>query len=227
MRVGRSIQKAIDEAQAGDLESAMMHACNAVDGTAAKVLDHISGNNLRFTTFIRDNYDIFGPMAAPGVNVRESRFPVNVERPKAPGGLPDIADVVYGIHRCCHGHGDALPDGFELMDDGPEVGLMRMHFERGSVRLSKSTIYGLLALAVVEPANANETIPSDYRLTYNDQAFFIHDWWGKKDEFREVLKERDLPSVVLDFSEWARDAQEPNDVAVSSTRSNGQTGVSR
>lgn len=227
MRVGRSIQKAIDEAQAGDLESAMMHACMAVDGTAGNVRQDILGNNLRFTTFIRDNYDIFGPMAAPGVNVHESRFPVKVERPKAPGGLPDIADVVYGIHRCCHGHGDALPDGFELMDDGPEVGLMRMHFERGSVRLSKSTIYGLLALAVLEPANAGETIPIDYRLTYNNQAFFIHDWWGKKDEFREVLKERDLPSVVLDFSEWARDAQEPKGVVAPSMVSNVQTGVSR
>lgn len=28
--------------------------------------------------------------------------------------LPDIADVLYHVHRCAHGHGDEVVDGFEL-----------------------------------------------------------------------------------------------------------------
>jgi hypothetical protein len=56
MEVGRSVTKAIDEFEAGDLESAMLHACNAVDGTAMKSLPSITGSNLRFTTLLRNNY---------------------------------------------------------------------------------------------------------------------------------------------------------------------------
>lgn len=46
MRVGRSIQKAITKAQAGDLESVMMRACSAVDGTAAKRLEILGAQEL-------------------------------------------------------------------------------------------------------------------------------------------------------------------------------------
>jgi hypothetical protein len=90
----------------------MMHACNAVDGTAGKV-GGAGGNNFRFTNFLRDRYATFGPMAAPGINLEATRFPVRLRNPKAPGGQPDLADVIHGIHRCYHGHGEELPEGFD------------------------------------------------------------------------------------------------------------------
>jgi hypothetical protein len=37
MEVGRSVSKAIADRLAGDMDSAMLHACNAVDGTAKKI----------------------------------------------------------------------------------------------------------------------------------------------------------------------------------------------
>jgi hypothetical protein len=130
MNVGSSVRMAIKDWESGELDSAMLHACNAVDGTAAKVYPTL-GSNPRFTGLLRENYDVFGPMAAPGINVWETRFPVKVARPKADGGLPDIADVVYGIHRCTHGHGNELPDGFELLRDaaGPPR-YTRMHMRK-------------------------------------------------------------------------------------------------
>jgi hypothetical protein len=110
-KVGHSVRKAIDDWELGEREFAMLHACNAVDGTASKLHPKL-GSDARFTKMLRDNYAIFGPMAAPGVDLVNTRWPVEVSRPKASGGRPDIADVIYGIHRCAHGHGDALPDGF-------------------------------------------------------------------------------------------------------------------
>jgi hypothetical protein len=38
MNVGESVRKAIDDWEHGELEAAMLHACNAVDGTAKKLI---------------------------------------------------------------------------------------------------------------------------------------------------------------------------------------------
>ena len=91
MDVGNSVRKAIDDHMKGELDAAMLHACNAVDGTAAKVHPSL-GSNARFTRLLRENYFILEPMAAPGRDADNTRFPVKVDRPKAPGGLPDFAD---------------------------------------------------------------------------------------------------------------------------------------
>src|ERR1022692_3938964 len=110
MDVGNSVRKAIEDWRDGELDAAMLHACMAIDGTAKKVYPSATGSAARFTRLLRDNYvAILEPTAVPGVNLEETRFPVKVEKIRAPGGgLPDFADVIYGIHRCHHGHGQAL-----------------------------------------------------------------------------------------------------------------------
>lgn len=89
----------------------------------------------------------------------------------APGGKPDIADVIYGIHRCTHGHGDELPDGFDLLEDvaGPK-GITRIVVERGAVQLSDRIVFALIAVAVLSPVNATESVPEGYHLTYGHSA---------------------------------------------------------
>jgi hypothetical protein len=115
------------------------------------------GSNARFTQLLRDNYTVFGPMGMSGIDIANTRFPVKVARPKAAGDTPDIADVIYGIHRCTHGHGDELPDGFELIPDasGPSR-ITRMWIEKGKVRLSDRSIFGLLSVAVLSPVNTDQ-----------------------------------------------------------------------
>lgn len=204
MNVGSSVRKAIDDWEQGELESAMLHACNAVDGTAKKVYPTLS-SNARFTRFLRENYTIFGPMGAPGINLVETRFPVKVAKPKAEGGKPDIADVIYGIHRCAHGHGDDLPAGFELLPDaaGP-AGYTHMEIEQGRVRLSDRVIFGLLAVAVLSPANIGQTVPDGYHLTFgrNKVVLFINEWWGRATDFASIAAQEPLPQVKLDFGDW-------------------------
>lgn len=205
MRVGESVKLAIDAWTRGEPDHAMLHACNAVDGTAKKAYPGITGSNRRFTTLLRDNYDVLGPMAAPGINLAETPFPIKVQNPKAKG-RPDIADLIYGIHRCSHGHGDELPGGFELLPDAAqEVGRTRILIEKtGKVRLSDRVIFGLLAVAVFAPVNADQAVPDGYRLIFGKQQLVlpINEWWGRHDDFGAVAATEPMPSVKLDFGDW-------------------------
>lgn len=202
MNVGNSIRKAIDDWESADLDSAMLHACNAIDGTARKVYPS-TGSNARFTELLRCNYSILGPMAAPGIDLVNTRWPVLVDRPKAPGGKPDFADVVYGVHRCCHGHGDELPAGFKLFEDaGGPARLTRMSVEKGVVRLSDRTIFGLIAVAVMNPVNIDQRVPDGYNLTFANEKLMINNWWGRAADFPSLAAIDPMPNVLLDFGDW-------------------------
>lgn len=203
MNVGNSVRKSIDDWQVGENDSAMLHACNAIDGTAKKVHSKI-GSNARFTKLLRDNYSILGPMGMPGIDLVETRFPVSVEHPKAPGGKPDLADVIYGIHRCSHGHGDELPGGFELIQDaaGP-ARHTRIEVVKGAIRLSDRIIFGLIAVAVLSPMNKGQTVPDGYFLTFGaSEKLIINEWWGRASDFSAVVAQDPTPLVKLDFGDW-------------------------
>lgn len=203
MKITDSVRKAIDDWEQHELESAMLHACNAVDGTAKKFYPSIKGNNERFTRFLRCNYDVLSPMGAPGINLEKTRFPVNLPNAKASEGEPDIADIIYGIHRCSHGHGDELPDGFSLIEDtyGPNR-ITHMEVSKGKVRLSDRIIFGLLAAVVFSPINSDLVTNTldGYFLRYGDcPPMLINEWWGRKNDFEAVIKMDPIPQVILDF----------------------------
>jgi hypothetical protein len=104
VEVGRSISKAIADRLDGDMEPAMLHACNAVDGTAKKMYPSL-GVGARFRKLLRENYTgILEPMV-PGVNLEKTVFPISISGATGPGDQPDVADILYVIHRCNHGHG--------------------------------------------------------------------------------------------------------------------------
>jgi hypothetical protein len=206
MIVGQSVRHAIDDWGQRKLESAMLHACNAVDGTAAKLYP-ARGNKERFTRTLRENYEILGPMGAPGIDLVQTRFPVTIKGPTAPDGKPDLADVLYGIHRCVHAHGDELPDGFELLPDaaGPKR-LTHIEIARGKVRLSDRMIFGLLAVAVFSPVNRDQAIKEldGYFLTYGESPkLVINKWWGRTNDFPAIVAQDPPPGPVkLDFGNW-------------------------
>ena len=203
MNVGNSVSKSINDWECEEYDSSMLHACNAIDGTAKKVYSSL-GSTARFTKLLRENYTILGPMGMPGINLVETRFPVVVDHPKAPGGEPDLADVIYGIHRCSHGHGEELPDGFQLINDasGPAC-QTRAIVVKGKIRLSDRIIFGLLAIAVLSPANIGQSVPDGYYLTFGDsERFIINEWWGRTTDFLTVIARYPMPLVKLDFSNW-------------------------
>lgn len=203
--IGNSVRKAIDDWLLGELDFAMLHACNALDGTASKLYPSI-GSNTRFTRTLRENYPIFGPMAVPGIDLVNTRWPVEVAHPKASGGLPDLADVIYGIHRCAHGHGNELPDGFALVPDaaGPHH-ITRLSVEKGKVRLSDRVIFGLLGVVVLSPVNIGQTVPDGYHLTFAGTKLSINEWWGRASDFLVIATTNAMPNVLLNFGDWMDD----------------------
>lgn len=204
MRVEKSVKKAIDEWMNGDAESSMLHACNAVDGTAKKIWQHL-GNKKRMINFIRDNYDIIGPMGMPGIDLDAGRFPVNISDPTTTDGRPDLADVIYTIHRCTHAHGDELPFGYELYSDvkgAPRCTQISVNVKEASMRLSDRIIFALLSAVVFSPVNKNLNIGEPYFLTYGSVArMYIDEWWGKKTDFMNTIIRLDPPpeKIVLNF----------------------------
>jgi hypothetical protein len=207
--VGNSVRKAIKDWEERELDAAMLHACNAVVCTAAKACPSAVGSNARFSGLLRDNYHILGPMGAPGVNLEKTRFPVKVKSPKARGGTPDLADIIYGIHRCCHGHGQELPDGFTLLlDVAGTPRRTRIVIEEGKIHLSDRVIFGLLAVAVLSPVNADQTVPDGYHLTFgSDTVLPINEWWGRAADFPAVVAREPAPLIKLDFGDWMSSAK--------------------
>lgn len=198
MRVGKSVRKAIDEMQSGDTEAAMLHACNAVDGTARKAYPTLLSKE-RFIRLLRENYSILGPMGAPGLDLASVRFPVSAPGFRTADGLADIAEIIYAIHRCAHGHGDELPQGFELMSDanGPPR-RTQMIFGDGRVHLSDRIVYGLLAVAVLSPLNIGEQIAQTYFLSYGGKEIMvIRDWWGRAADFPSIVSTDPVPKLQI------------------------------
>lgn len=200
MNVGDSVKHAIDELDRRKWDAAMLHACNAVDGTGRKRYPKL-GVAARFKRTIRDSIDIFGMVATPGLNVKQTRFPAAV-RSDLPDKRPDIADVIYGIHRCAHGHGDELPAGYELTPT--EDGMADLWAARGvRVQLPSSVVSGLLSIVVFAPENKGQVIPATYQLSITDRTFFINSWWGREDDVRELVKvDQFPPGITVDFADW-------------------------
>jgi hypothetical protein len=211
VEVGKSISKAIAECRSGDLDSAMLHACNAVDGTAKKVYPPSLGVGARFRRLLRESYaGILEPMM-PGVNLEETVFPIVVSHASGPGGRPDIADILYVIHRCNHGHGEPLPVGYELIRDSttePARTTMRLEQDPNgghTLRMSDRIIYAMVAVALLSPTNIGQALDG-VCLTYGSMSADIrvrldNDWWGRADDFAVITAmDRKRIRVTLDFS---------------------------
>lgn len=177
----------------------MVHAGNAVDETARKRYPQL-GVASRFKRTIRDSLDIFQTMAAPDIDFERSRFPIAVKS-DTPEGRPDIADVLYGVHRWGHGHDDELPAGFELTPHSPQPQQIHI-WKTGRIQLPASVAIGLLAVAVFAPENRGERIPDGYQLSWYQYVFIICLWWGWQDHFRDIIRTAPPPRTTLDFAEF-------------------------
>ena len=96
-----------------------------------------------------------------------------------------------------------MPDGFELLPDaaGPDR-MTRMVVEKGNVRFSDRIIFGLLAVAVLSPADTDQHVPDRYYLTFASKVLPINEWWGRAADFAAIAAEESLPRVKCDFGEW-------------------------
>jgi len=194
--VADSVRKSLADYELGELDFAMMHACMAVDGTSKKLFPEMRKHSHRFTRVLRENYDIIGPMGMPGINLETTRWPVIIKDIPE----PDVADLIYSIHRCSHGHGDELPDGFELIREANKgTNRVTTLIEPGKVRLSDCMIFALLAIAVTCPVNENLHAPDTNFLSFNGVEFLINDLWGRREYFVSAIQTLNMPSITLNL----------------------------
>jgi hypothetical protein len=205
MKVSDSVRFAIDAYTRRELESAMLHACNAIDGTAAKICPGV-GSRRRFTNLLRERLLILGAWGLGGIDLVQTRFPVGVKSPAASDGRPDIADVIYSVHRCTHGHGDELPDGFALTEssepNGDGMVVSEIEIVNGSIRLPDLIVMGLCMVAVTSPANADQQIPPTYWIKWRGKPLVVSEWWGRGEALIAEVAQLSMPQVKLDFREW-------------------------
>jgi len=197
MIVGESVRKSIDDFEAGELDSSVLHACNAVDGTAGKLAGGThTGNRARYVGFLRDHYWLLEPMITPGINLVDTRF-TNVPLPKHP--QPDFADIAYEVFRCGHGHGDGLPAGFELLPAVATPGLTHLQLANGVLQLPDRLPFGLIAAAVLSPANKGQKAPDTYYFSLGDEKFIINEWWGREADFQPIAARYNQTRVKLQW----------------------------
>lgn len=202
MKIQKSIKKAIDELNADDFETAMLHVCNAIDGTAQKKNGAISSKS-SFEDFIRSYYDYIGAMTGTySLDYENIDWPVTVQKPRGAGGKTDLADIIYSIHRCKHGHGTALPDGFEFVADiKNDSQTTSFHFRPGAVGLSDRFIWALIAIVVLEPENRGlaDGELDGYYIDLGNNRYLINDWWGRLNDIPQLPPK--THSGIFDSSE--------------------------
>lgn len=202
MRIQKSIKKAIDEMQNNDFEVAMLHVCNAIDGTAQRISGKES-TKTDFKNFICKNYDLIGAMTGTySLDYENIAWPVAVRTPQGPGKTTSLADMIYHIHRCAHGHGVEIPKGFEFIPDIASNGDgTSFAIKKGAIGLSDRFIWALIATVVFEPANSGlaDQELDEYFLTLGNKKYLINEWWGRLNDLPPLPAK--TASGILDFSQ--------------------------
>lgn len=197
--VGDEVRSSLDHWSAGEWSQSLAHATVALEETAEKRYPSLDPA-ARFKQTVRDDVDVFGAMAAPDIELVESRFPVPVESDQ-PDGRPDIADVLYAVHRYLHGDASAMPAGFNVEPHADNIPLFNI--SKGKLWMRGTAALGVLALVVFAPENKGEPIPGSYQLGWAQHVFHVVGWWGWQDHFREIVHNAGITQYTLDFGpEW-------------------------
>jgi hypothetical protein len=194
MKLSQHVLCAIDDAGAKKFDPALLHACIAIDATSKRLYPSERRVGRRYVECLRVYYWIIEPMMGAGLNLVETRFSNIKLRNTA---SPDLAEIIYEIFRCSHGHGDEVPPNFCVLPSrggfGSEWGL-----GRDELHMPDRVVWALLAVSVFSKANRGEKTTGSYYLSLGDEQFLISEWWGREDEFRPIAARYNQTRVKLD-----------------------------
>ncbi len=181
MKVSAHVLQALDDADRLSFDSALMHACSAIDGTARKLFKTTKPSNAdRFKSLIRKYYWILEPMIGAGIDLVRTHF-TNVSIPKISN--PDLADLIYYAIRCPHAHGDDMPEAFSFTTNPGDFGsVWEMGYEY--ISIPDRILYALLGIALFCYVNDDQRSTGNAYLTLGSDTFPIYQWWGQEDRFR-------------------------------------------
>jgi len=182
MKLSDQVTIAIDDAQVGKFEAALLHACVAIDATSKRLYPSKNKVGKRYIACLRDYYWLIEPMIGTGLNLVETRFE-NVPLRNNPS--PDLAEIIYEVFRCKHAHGDEVPPSFSVIRCEGGFG-SRWLLAKGELHMPDRVVWALLGVAVFSRANKNEKTTGDYFLSLGADKFPIAEWWGREDDFRLI-----------------------------------------
>jgi len=211
MRIDRHVLCAIDDFQQNKLDSALMHACFATEGTAKKIFK-IKGKS-SYKKCLRKYYWIIEPMIGGGINLEETKWN-NVKIDDGYGTKitnPDLADIIYHIFRCNNAHGEEVPPMYSLCPSGD--GYSTWFLSEDQILMPDRIIWALLAVSVFSKANMNVSSDGDYYLSWGSESlglgihkFVIKEWWGREDDFCAFITPHNKTRVKLDKLERLQEA---------------------
>ena len=173
----------------------MWHATEALALTAAKRYPDLEPG-AAFRQMVRDEVDVFSAMAAPDIDFVLSRFPVPVPSDQ-PDGRPDIADLLYAVHRYLHVDESEMPAGCQVIPHAEGVPMCEI--ANGRLWLRATAAIAMDAVAVFAPENDDERIPESYFLAWREYQFPIAEWWGRRDDFGSIVGAARIEQFPLDF----------------------------
>ncbi len=204
----KHVLRSLEAYDRGEKEEALMHATFSIEGTAKK-LNHNRGGGKSYKNCLRSYYWLLERFTGGAINLTETKFSF-IKLDDGKGKIisePDLADIIYHIHRCSHAHSEGVPTHFQLLD--ANVGESHWSFDRENkgIRMPDKVIFALLGVSVFCKANANINSSGNHYLSWideskNEHKFLIKDNWGREYELREFFKDKPLSQIILNFKNW-------------------------
>jgi hypothetical protein len=206
MKLTDHVRCTFDDAAAGKLEAALLHACISIDATAKHLYPSTPGVRARFVRCIRDYYWLIEPMMGAGMNLEETKFGnVTVSNLST---KPDFADIVYTIHRNSHAHGDEVSPSFELTRTTHPY-LSDWEFGANHLRMPDRVIWALTSVAVFCRQNYRYKGWGDDRyLSWGEERFVIADWWGREVDLKPIAVGWNTTRVKMEKLEQLKEAND-------------------
>ncbi|MCW5960513.1 MAG: hypothetical protein KIS76_10160 [Pyrinomonadaceae bacterium] len=182
MTVGEHIQNAVDNSDRGNFPAAFVSAAHAVAETLRKTNGKDSVSEDDFRKFVKENWELISFMCIPLALPLPLNVPFGVKRIEPRFNVHHGADeIIVMLLEKCTRTGKLPPkftfriqNGFEIID--------------GELCIPFTVIGGLAGIAVVHPANSDETISDKYCISIADFKMFISELWGRIDLAVRVKK---------------------------------------
>lgn len=192
MRLETHVLYALDDLSAGRPDSALMHACIAIDPTARKLFPRVEKVGNRYRRCLREYYWVLEPMIGAGMNLVETRFE-NVPLPGNPA--PDFAEIIYTVFRCRDTHGEEIPLRYSVTKS--EDKLSHWAITNGELHMPDRIVVALLAVSVFSAVNRGLRAGGAHWLGLGHEKFLVKDWWGREAEFRRIAAPYNQTRVTL------------------------------
>lgn len=190
MNIEERVRLAFDLGQNNAFLPMLAIVLPAVEASAQK-----SGEKGRqgFLNFVRRNYDILQWFTGSALDFTQLIFPA-LDKKLTDGKEilePDLAMILYHVHRCALAHGQDISENFGILPRG-DNGLIAFRISQsgGYLNLPEPIAWGLVAAVVLDPINSDIATRSRhyFNLNFEQNAYFLNIdlFWGEKSKLVKI-----------------------------------------